>query len=167
MTLRFRLAEKPDAELVQALLAQLAVHDGGVLRGGTDSLIRYGFGAQPMFRVTLALHGDEPVGLALFHPEYSSWRGQVGAYVQDLFVSKAARGAGLGRALLAEVFSASRDWDATFLSLMVQRSNPAAQQFYASAGFERRGNSDWLVLEGDNLAALVQHKARPAQSQKS
>ena len=131
------------------MLVALAAHDGGEVAGGPESLLRHGFRVEPKFRIILAEEDGALLGLVLFFPEYSSWRGQTGAYIQDLYVAEAARGQGLGRALLAEVARAALDWQASFITLMVQRGNRIGQGFYAAQGFEMRGDSDWLVLEGE------------------
>jgi hypothetical protein len=34
---------------------------------------RYGFGREPQFEALLAFLDDEPAGLALFHPRFSTW----------------------------------------------------------------------------------------------
>ena len=42
-----------------------------------------------------------PVGFALFFPTFSTFRGQPGLYLEDLFVRPEHRGRGIGKALLA------------------------------------------------------------------
>ncbi len=155
MSLTFRPAVAADVEQIYRMLVALADHDHGQVKGGTESIARYGFGPEPMFRVILAEQDTVPVGLCLFVPEYSSWRGQIGVYVQDLYVAESARGLGLGRALLAEAARSGRDWEAQFLTLMVQRNNEIGLGFYNAQGFELRGDSRWVVLEGDALARLI------------
>ena len=66
-----------------------------------------------------------------------------------------ARGLGLGRKLLARAMQEAQDWDAAFLTLMVDRSNDIAQAFYAKLGFTGRGDYDLLILEGEGLNSLL------------
>ena len=75
--------------------------------------------------------------------------------LQDIYVRPVARQLGLGRALLAEVMLDAADWDASFVTLMIDRANDGARAFYAKAGFSPRGDYDMLILEGEGLAALV------------
>lgn len=149
-----RAAGAGDVRAIHALLVENAANDGGRIAGSEASLLRHGFGAVPRFRAVLAEGADGPLGLSLFFPEYSTWRGTVGVFIQDLYVRPAARGQGLGRALLAASVAAAADWDPDFVSLMVQHHNAAAQAFYAAQGFVLRAQADVQVLEGEGLARL-------------
>ena len=85
----YRRASAADIALIHALLVENASNDGGQIEGTRDALLRYGFGPDPLFRTVLAFD-SQPLGLSLFFPEYSSWRGAVGVYVQDLYLRPAA-----------------------------------------------------------------------------
>lgn len=151
----YRRAVEADAGVIHALLAENAANDGGHFAGTEATLRQFGFGPDPKFRVVLAERGDDVLGLALFFPEYSSWRGGVGAFLQDLYVRPEARGMGLGRGILAAVQSDSSDWDSTFLTLMVHPANAGGRAFYAALGFRRRGEAEYMILEGSGLERLT------------
>ena len=152
-----RRADASDVPVIHDLLCAMAAAEGGAIRGTPDSLMTHGFGPLPRFRVILAT-GDPPLGLILYFPEYSSWRGQMGLYVQDLYLRPAARGRGLGRALLAAALrdaAADPQWQPQFATLMVAQNNHAARAFYTSMGFARRDSADPLILADQGLAALI------------
>lgn len=154
MSINFREGVAADVVAIHALLTELATHDGVVMRGTVADLLRHGFGARPLFRTLLAVRGEEVLGVALFYPDFSTLRGRPGAYVQDLYLTQAARGLGLGRRLLAEVRAAALDWGGAYLTLTVDRGNASARAFYARQGFEDRGGYELLILEGAALEAL-------------
>ncbi len=131
----------------------MAAEQGETIASTPESLRAHGFGETPRFRALIA-EANEPLGLVLYFPEYSTWRGQIGLFVQDLYVSPAARGLGLGRRLLAEAVRQA-DWRPQFLSLMVSRSNIPARAFYTSLGMVLRDEADQLILVAEGLAALT------------
>ncbi len=154
--IRYRRAGPSDAPLIHALLSEMAEAEGGTLLGSTASLLRHGFGREPRFRAVLAEDGGAALGFCLFLPEYSSWRGAMGVFVQDIYLRPMARGKGLGRGLLAAALSEAQDWEPAFLALMVKRSNAPAIGFYRKLGFELRDSADPMILEGEGLSALTQ-----------
>ncbi len=154
--IRYRLAVAADAALIHAMLTEMAVAESGAIGGGVDALLQHGFGAAPRFRVVLAEAQALSLGFCLFLPEYSSWRGAMGVFVQDIYLRPAARGKGAGRGLLTAAFAAAQDWQPGFMALMVKRSNLAAIGFYQSLGFALRDTADPFILEGEGLHALPQ-----------
>jgi ribosomal protein S18 acetylase RimI-like enzyme len=150
----FRRAGAGDVPDIHELLVENAANDHAALRGTEATLMRYGFGEEPRFRVVLACEEEVVGGLTLSFPEYSSWRGAVGIFVQDLYLRPRLRGRGLGRRLLAETVRLCADWEPAFVTLIVHHSNLAAREFYAAQGFVLRERADLLVLEGERLVAL-------------
>jgi len=152
----YRLAVAADAGLIHAMLSEMAEAEGSVIGGGVASLLQHGFGAEPRFRVVLVEERGIALGFCLFLPEYSSWRGAMGLFVQDIYLNHAARGKGLGRGLLAAALAHGQDWQPSFMALMVKRSNVLAIGFYQTLGFALRDASDPYILEGEGLTALMQ-----------
>ncbi len=61
------------------------------------------FGERRFAEVILAEEATAVAGFALFFHNYSTFLGQPGIYLEDLFVRPESRGQGHGRALLAEL----------------------------------------------------------------
>lgn len=96
-----------------------------------------------------------PIGVALYTLFPSTTRGQIGAFVTDLWVDQSQRGTGLGRTLLAHVRdTVATKWGATFLRLNHYHGSPAAD-FYARLGFAPNPSEIWVTLEGDALENLI------------
>jgi GNAT superfamily N-acetyltransferase len=75
-------------------------------------------------------------GCLLITFEWSDWRNGDWWWFQSVYVTKAARRAGVFRALYAEVEYRARAAGAVGLRLYVERDNERAQQTYLSLGME-------------------------------
>jgi GNAT superfamily N-acetyltransferase len=129
-----------------------------------DSLRRTLFGLRPAAEALLA-HADlaagdgapgaaagaQPVGFALYFTSYSTFLGQAGIYLEDLFVLPAHRGQGVGRALFRRVAQIAIERDAGRLEWSVLDWNEPALKFYRALGAQPM--SEWTVqrLTGDAL----------------
>jgi GNAT superfamily N-acetyltransferase len=156
ITLRFATVE--DVGLLLQLIGELAAYEKapGAVVATEDDLCRHGFGPQRHFEALLALIDAEPVGFALFYPDFSTWHGRPGLFLEDLFVRRWARRRGVGRRLMARlaVIAIERDWSA--LHFNVLDWNPA-RGFYNRLGIEAR--SQWLPhgATGDALRRLAEY----------
>ena len=120
--------------------------------GSKESLGQHGFGEQRLFQALIARNAGSPVGLSLFYPEYSSWRGQAGVYILDLYVDSAFRGTGLGRQLVKETLAtANQQWQAQYIRLAVHTHNAKAAAFYQQLGFSRCEDDLIMIIGHDQL----------------
>lgn len=135
-----RPAGRDDAAAILGLLADLAhtLGEPEARRSTEDDIARHGFGETRHFQVLIAEAGDAAVGLALFFYNFSTWRGRLGVFVQDLHVVESFRGTGLGRRLLASAARKGRAAGCTHLRLSVHPSNESAQAFYQRMGLAAR-----------------------------
>lgn len=153
ITIRF--AEPDDAGLVLRFIRELALYEKApeaVVATEAD-LVRYGFGPDAQFEAILAFLSAEPAGFALFHQRFSTWLGRPGMYLEDLYVSEAARGLGVGRRLIARLaaIATERGWGR--LDFQVLDWNPA-RNFYRRLGMVHL--DEWLRYgaDGDTLRRL-------------
>jgi GNAT superfamily N-acetyltransferase len=156
-SIRIRPAENRDCEAIFRLVNGLAhaVGDSGKIVGTVADLETYGFGESPLFHALLAEVDGEAVGLCLYFYTYSTWLGTPGIYVQDLFISQAARGTGLGRRLLENVAAVGRAANANHLRLAVYQENEAAQQFYRAIGMRYREEECIYQADGEVFLGLA------------
>ncbi len=113
------------------------------------------FGPRPCAEVVLAEDAGVPVGFALFFHTFSTFLGQPGLYLEDLFVVPEARGRGVGRAILAHLARVAVERGCGRVEWAVLDWNAPAIRFYDSLG--ARPNEEWTVyrLTGAPLAALA------------
>jgi len=77
----------------------------------------------------------EPRGVALWFLNFSTWEGVHGIYLEDIYVSPVARGAGLGRDLMATLARLCVERGYARLNWSMLDWNPA-RDFYAAIGAE-------------------------------
>ncbi|MBL8302697.1 MAG: GNAT family N-acetyltransferase, partial [Ideonella sp.] len=100
-----RPAEPRDLPAIVALIRELADFEqlSHLVRVTPETLHPHLFGERPVAEARVAeLTGDgagEVVGFALFFTNFSTFLGQPGLYLEDLYVRPAHRGKGIGRAL--------------------------------------------------------------------
>ena len=78
----------------------------------------------------LAWRGAEAVGLVHHIRHRSAWTVGDYCYLQDLFVADAARGAGIGRRLIAHVYDAARAAGCARVHWLTHESNADAMLLY-------------------------------------
>jgi GNAT superfamily N-acetyltransferase len=156
-----RLATVDDCPLVLQFICELAEYErlADKVAASEEDLRRHGFGPEPRFEVLLAEIGGEPVGFALFYPDFSTFAGQPGLFLEDIFVREWARRRGVGRRLIARLaaIAVERGWSA--LHFNVLDWNPA-RGFYQRLGFTWR--QEWLPHSAarEDLHRLAEEEER-------
>lgn len=152
-----RSATPPDVPAIYGLIRELAEYEGALaeVESTADDLRTSLFGPQPTVFAHVAEHEGGVVGFALWFLNYSTWTGRSGIYLEDLYVTPALRGSGLGRALLAELAGICVQRGYARLDWAVLDWNAPALGFYASIGAQDLDS--WKVhrLAGPALRALA------------
>jgi GNAT superfamily N-acetyltransferase len=114
------------------------------------------FGPRPFAEVLLAEDEGRVVGFALFFHNYSTFRGQPGLYLEDLFVERGLRGKGYGRALLLALAQLAVERGCGRLEWAVLNWNEPALGFYRKLGAVPM--NDWTVyrLSGEALTRAAE-----------
>jgi GNAT superfamily N-acetyltransferase len=156
MPVAIRPAEAADAATIVRLVRELAEFErlADQVRITEADVLRDGFGERRCFECLLAEVDGAAVGFVLFLDSYSTFEGRQGIYIEDLYVSEAARGLGIGRRLMARLARIAIERECRRLDLGVLDWNPA-RGFYDRLGF--RHSAGWLPyrLTGDALARLA------------
>jgi GNAT superfamily N-acetyltransferase len=156
MPITLRFAASGDVALLLQLIRELAAYERapGAVVATEDDLDRYGFGTERRFEALLAFIDGEPAGFALFYPDFSTWLGRPGLYLEDLYVREWARGRGVGRRLMARLaaLAIERDWPA--LHFNVLDWNPA-RGFYRRLGIDARDEWQPYCATADVLRSLA------------
>lgn len=159
--IEIRAAGPDDLPLIDSALRALAAHLGDPYAVDLQALSDAAFGPTPAIRLQLAPGAEGAcLGIVQASPVFSTMQGGLGLFVSDLWVAEAARGAGLGRRLLAAACRDAADhWGRTrFLRLLVHEGNKSGVRFYGRLGFRRMEGLDLLALDG---AAVEQLEETP------
>jgi GNAT superfamily N-acetyltransferase len=113
------------------------------------------FGSRAYAEVLIAEESGEVVGFALFFHNYSTFKGEPGIYLEDLFVKPEHRGKGHGRDLLVALARLALERGCGRLEWSVLNWNEPAIRFYQSLSAVPM--DQWTVyrLTGDALASLA------------
>lgn len=113
------------------------------------------FGGRPYAEVVIACLNGEPVGFALFFHNFSTFLGQPGIYLEDIFVRPEARGRGVGRRLLSWLAATARSRGCGRLEWAVLDWNEPSIQFYRKLGAVPMDQWTTYRVTGAALHALI------------
>lgn len=152
MTLSIRSAIPADLPLIAELIRELADYEklAHEVRFDEAVLAAKLFGARPYAEVVIGELSGIPQGFALFFHNFSTFEGRPGIYLEDLFVRPAARGSGLGKALLSHLAALAVERDCARLEWSVLDWNAPAIGFYQALG--ARSMDGWTVMRMDGAA---------------
>ncbi|RAV28012.1 GNAT family N-acetyltransferase [Sinomicrobium soli] len=120
----------------------------------SDDLVRDGFGPRPLFHCFVADTGNDIAGIALVYPRYSTWKGMA-LHLEDLIVSEAYRGRGLGKALLSEVVRYGHELGVKRICWEVLDWNEPAIDFYEKQGARILRDWDVVHLDAEGIAGYM------------
>ena len=155
MTIAIRPANAADLPLIATLIRELADYEKLAHEVRFDEAVLGDrlFGARPYAEVVIGEVDGTAQGFALFFHNFSTFEGKPGIYLEDLFVRPAARGCGLGKALLTHLAGLAVERDCARLEWWVLDWNAPAIGFYQKLG--ARPMDEWTVMRVDG-AALAQ-----------
>jgi GNAT superfamily N-acetyltransferase len=151
-----RAAQLDDVPDIHRLIRALAEYERALdsVAATEDDLRRALFGDRPAVFAHVADHDGTVVGFALWFLNYSTWTGQHGIYLEDLFVDKELRGSGYGKALLTELARVCVQRGYQRLEWSVLKWNTPSIEFYKSLGAQPMDEWDTYRLTGPALEAL-------------
>ncbi len=159
--IRIRPATADDVPLILSLIRELAEYEREPEAAvATAADLRAAlFAERPVAECVIGEIGGRAEGFALFFTNFSTWLGRPGMYLEDLFVRPAARGRGLGRALLSHLASVAVERGYGRFEWSVLDWNEPAIGFYRALGAEPM--SEWTVyrVTGEALRRLAGRSA--------
>jgi len=143
MNVNLRLAQKEDCLRLLELVNELALYEKApeevtvTLQEFEDA----GFDNKPIWKAFVAEIDGLIVGFALYYVRYSTWKG-CRMYLEDLIVTEALRGRGIGKLLFDRLIVEAKELGFSGILWQVLDWNEPALNFYRK--YEAKVESGWL-----------------------
>jgi GNAT superfamily N-acetyltransferase len=159
-TFTIRPATEADTPVILGLIRELAAYEKllHLVVATEESLHATLFGERRYAEVVLACEDDQPVGLALFFHNYSTFLSKPGLYLEDLYVQPHARGKGYGKALIKHLAKIAVKRGCGRFEWWVLDWNEPSIQFYKSLGAVPMDEWTTFRVTGENLEKLAREE---------
>lgn len=143
MGIDIRRARREDCARLMELVQELAEYEKAPneVTVDFDHFVESGFGPHPVWWAWVAEVDGRIEGFALYYIRYSTWKGQR-LYLEDLIVTKAMRGKGLGKLLFEKLIEETREKNFSGMVWQVLDWNEPAIDFYKKYGAKLDG--EWV-----------------------
>jgi GNAT superfamily N-acetyltransferase len=165
MSTTLRTATPADVPQILEFIRALAAYERApdAVTATEAGLMRDGFGPSPFYFCLIAEHDGKPAGFALYFFNYSTWMGQPGIYLEDLFVHPEFRGLGIGKALLKKVAETAVEKGCERLQWEVLDWNTPAIEFYRAMGAEFLDEWRNVRVSGEAIRRLATYEDWPSR----
>ena len=143
MEIKIRRAVKEDCPRILELVKELARYERAPneVTVSLDHFERSGFGSRPVWWAFVAEVDGSVEGFALWYVRFSTWKGQR-MYLEDLYVTDAMRGKGLGKLLFDKLITEARRKKFNGIMWQVLEWNEPAINFYKK--YETSFDPEWI-----------------------
>ncbi|MBV2128466.1 GNAT family N-acetyltransferase [Arsukibacterium indicum] len=157
--LQVRAATSDDAATILQFITELAIFEKAEneVLTSVELINQTLFSADAKAHALICEKAGEPIGFAVYFYNYSTWLGKYGLYLEDLYVTPAARRTGAGKVIfkaLAKIAAANNcgrfEWS-------VLDWNEPAIKFYQALGAQAK--TEWIGyrLTEQQIKALANH----------
>ncbi len=155
--LTIKRARSKDVPTIHSFIQQLAEYEREpqAVEATEKDLMRDGFGNDPKFHVLIAKWNQNPVAMAFYFLNYSTWKGRSGIYLEDIIVKPEFRGRGIGNALMATLARTALAKKCFGIRWEVLDWNKPAKDFYSRIGAEFRDHWQSMQITGESLRKLA------------
>jgi ribosomal protein S18 acetylase RimI-like enzyme len=136
MELDIRSAAETDIPAIIALMREFAEYEdlSKFLEITEERLYDAMFGIRRVAEGLCAFDGEKAIGYAIFYPNFASFRGQVGFYLEDIYIKQEYRGRGVGEAMLKHIARVALSRGYERIDFMVLDRNESGIGFYKKLG---------------------------------
>jgi ribosomal protein S18 acetylase RimI-like enzyme len=113
------------------------------------------FGDAKVAEAIIVFSGETPVAYAIFYPNFASFRGQRGLYLEDIYIKQQFRGRGVGEAMLRHIAGIGKARGFERIDFQVLEWNAPAIRFYEKLGATRDAEERHFRFVGESFAELA------------
>ncbi|HKM07011.1 MAG TPA: GNAT family N-acetyltransferase [Sphaerochaeta sp.] len=110
--------------------------------------------------VLFCCEDGKPIGFALYFYNYSTWQGRCGLYIEDLYIQRAFRGKGYGKALIGHIASLAVEEGCARVEWVCLDWNKMSIDFYKRLGAISMDGWSTYRLSGKALQDLGNNKPK-------
>ncbi len=138
-----RRATESDCPRMMELITELAIYERAPdeVTVTLEHFASSGFGVNPVWWAFVVETDGMVQGFALYYIRYSTWKGQR-MYLEDILVTEAARGKGLGSLLMNALIAEAKERKFTGITWQVLNWNEPALNFYRK--FDTVFDDEWV-----------------------
>lgn len=151
-----RFAEEKDTGLILNFIKELAEYENLLDKVvATEEILHESLFKHKSAEVIIGEYNNEPIGFALFFHNFSTFLGQAGIYLEDLYIKPQMRGNGFGKIILSYLAKLAEERNCGRLEWWCLDWNESSINFYKNLGAEPM--DEWTVyrVTGDNLHNLA------------
>ena len=139
MTLTIKTSEIEDISHIIALLREFAAYENllDFVEITEERLNIALFGEGKTAEAIVAFDGATAIGYAIFYPNFSTFRGQRGFYLEDIYIKKSFRQKGIGEMMLKHIAKLAKSRGFERIDFLVLDWNTPAVNFYKKLGAVR------------------------------
>lgn len=136
MNFQIETAKENHVSSIVELMREFAAYENLLeyLEITDEKLHRALFGENGFVRCLVATSGEKVVAYALYFLNFSSFRGQTGVYLEDIYITETFRKSGIGAVLLKQIARAGKEKGAVRMDFQVLDWNAPAISFYKKHG---------------------------------
>ncbi|MCK8781157.1 GNAT family N-acetyltransferase [Rhizobium sp. NTR19] len=158
MPLAIRAATRSDAATLLRFIRELAIYEKAEheVAATLETIEESIFGPRSVTRALICERDGEAIGMAIWFFSYSTWQARNGLYLEDLYVTPAARGLGAGKALLKRLAQIAVENNCGRFEWSVLDWNEPAIKVYDAIGADPM--KEWIRyrLAGDSLKSFAE-----------
>jgi ribosomal protein S18 acetylase RimI-like enzyme len=113
------------------------------------------FGETKVAEAIVVFREDAAVAYAIFYPNFASFRGQRGIYLEDIYIKQESRGRGVGEMMLKYIAKLGKERGFERMDFQVLEWNAPAIKFYEKLGAERDEEERHFRFVGESFAKLA------------